>query len=196
MFWLDSWPAGDVTYDMTTAVPGGLGSNQHDQIAAGGQKWNALTNVITFKRSGNEVAGFDHTNCSPGDSHPSAIHWLNLANFVGQTYTCQNTIHTVIAEFQMTFDSGTNWYYGTSGIPSGYRMISGTSAHEFGHAAGGWIGNNGLNHFTVDNTNGLCETSVPLADLHTMCRFDDRFIGNSNQGSLELHDSHTFQIYY
>lgn len=195
-FWLDTWPAGDIKYDMTTAVPGGLGSNQHDQIALGGQKWNALTNFITFKRSGVEVAGFNHNNCDPGDNHPNAIHWLNLATFVAVTYQCQNTVNNVMAEFQMIFDSSLNWYFGTSGIPSGYHMVSGVSGHEFGHAAGGW-GPNNSNHFTTSNTSGLCEASVPDSDFHTMCLgAASRLIGTNLEGSFEFHDIDTFQHWY
>jgi hypothetical protein len=100
-----------------------------------------------------------------------------------------------MVEFQMTFDSTQSWYFGTSGIPAGYFMVSGISAHEFGHAAGGW-GPSNANHFTIDNTNGLCEASVGIADLHTMCRFADRFKGNNHQGTLESHDIHTFQFWY
>jgi hypothetical protein len=195
-FWLDTWPAGDIAYDMTTGVPGGLGSNQHDQIAAGGQQWNALTNFITFKRSGDEVSGFNNSDCDPQDIRPNAIHWVNLTNFIAVVFACQTFNRVTMGEFQMAFDSSQSWYYGTSGVPSGSYMVSGVSGHEFGHAAGGWLGNNQQNHFTIDNTNGLCEASVPIGNLHTMCRFADRFKGNNHQGSLEFHDIDTFQVYY
>jgi hypothetical protein len=192
-FWNDTWPAGDVEYNMTFGVPGGLGSNQHDQIAAGGGKWNTLTNFITFKRSGNEVAGFDGSECT---GEPNAIHWVNLSNALAFTIQCQNVIRTAMNRFQITFDSSQNWYYGTSGIPSGYYMISGVAAHEFGHASGGW-GPTNSNHFTTTNTNGLCESSVSDADFHTMCQgAGGRLIGTNQEGSLESHDIHTFQFWY
>lgn len=97
LFWYDTWPAGDIEYDMTVGVPGGLGSNQHNQIAAGGQKWNALTNFITFKRSGNEVAGLNHTNCT---GEPNAIHFVNISNALATTLQCQNVIRTVMNRFR------------------------------------------------------------------------------------------------
>ncbi len=192
-YWSDTWANGDIAYNMTIGVPGGLGSNQHDQIAAGGQKWNALTGRITFKRSGNEVGNFDpFASCSPANS----IHWIPL-NAVASTIVCENILRTAIIRFRTAFNSNETWYFGTSGVPAGLIMVSGASGHEFGHAAGGWRECcNDIGHFDATNNPNLCANSVPLADLHTMCPFVDRFIGNNHQGSLEFHDGETFQHWY
>lgn len=179
-YWTDGgiWSNGDVAYDMETAIPGGLGSGQHDAIARGGQDWNALTSEITFKRSGNEVAHFAlNQTCN----HPNTIHWHSLSNALGATTLCYNIFSTRIVRFGMEFDNDQPWNYGDSGIPSGMYQMSGVSAHEFGHAAGGWIENPAdIGHYDSNHNPNLCGSSVPLSDRHTMCavwQFIGRVLG-------------------
>jgi len=197
-WWFETWPSGDVKYDMTVGVPGTLGSSYHDEIAEGGKKWNALTNFITFKRSGNEVANFgDAQACN----NPSAIHWTNHSSGVAYTLVCQNFFGTVLDRFQITFDSdlpmSEGWYWGFVGVPQGILdyPVQGVSGHEFGHGAGGWHSSES-GHFDPTETPNLCGSSVPLADLHTMCSNISNAIGTTHENSLETHDKHTFQHWY
>jgi hypothetical protein len=192
-YWTDGgiWPNGDVAYDMEIKVPGGLGSAQHDAIARGGQDWNALTNRITFKRSGVEVA---HFSLNQTCNHPNTVHWHSLSTNLAAVTLCYNIFSTRIVRFGMEFDDDRPWYYGDSGIPDSSWMISGVSSHEFGHASGGWIEDPAdIGHYDAAHNPNLCGISLP--GEHTMCQ-PNRFQGTSYQGTLEPHDIDLFQFHY
>jgi hypothetical protein len=200
-YWSDTWPNGDVLYNMTVSIPSGLGSDKHDAIASGGSGWNAQSTRITFKRSGNEVADFDWDGLAC--DRPNAIHWVPISGANARSIVCQDFFLVRLDRFQIAFDSQPTspeaWYWGIQGNQGlNDNFVTGVSAHEFGHAAGGWQEEPGdIGHFDATNNPNLCGGGVPLADLQTMCSsVDERFEGTEAKASLEFHDIDTFQHWY
>jgi hypothetical protein len=198
-WWSDDWPAGDVKYDMSVEVPSVLGSPKHDYFAAGGHAWNDLTDTITFKRSGSEVADFQFDLASNCSQHDSALHFEPIGVGEGATVICFDFWQTRIASFQLALNSSKSWYWAlTPPIQPSEWDVKGVATHEFGHAAGGWVAQSENGHFNAGDDPGECAASVPVLDLHTMCNGEPlkRLKGTFLEQHLEFHDIHTFEARY
>ena len=86
---------------------------------------------------------------------------------------------------QIAFNSSNvTWYSGTGDPPNGQSDVWSFSAHEFGHATGGWLSGSIGGHFGGAT---LCPNS---SSRHTMCA--SLPTGENWWRSLEFHDSETF----
>jgi hypothetical protein len=208
-WWLARWnPVDDgnpgprvpvvVEYGVRPPFPAGF----QERAADGARRWNnlnqslAYANVphvhtsndcVTGLQSKIELAPIDGTGGTLAAAGVCYVNWGDVS---------QNRAY----RFVMRVDSSDNFNFGTGSTPTSRYDLLGVFAHEFGHAAGGWISPSGVDrHWPSDcePSNGcstLCDYVSAPGDIHTMCRFVPS--GSNALRTLEAHDSHTFNDAY
>ena len=186
-------------YEFTTEVPGDANGAFADRVAEGGQKWNAIDingPDNHFVRNG-VVANYNpFGSCPEIADFKNGVHFREVPdNPVARTRICRaNTVFGTdrIMWFQMIFDESHSFYTGNAqGGTSGQYDVENVSAHEFGHAVGGWIESSENGHFQSPR-DGATICTTPYTSRSTMCA---TFIAGSNGfygRSLESHEIHTY----
>jgi hypothetical protein len=208
-FWRAEWRSQDrgttkQYYEFTQQVPGDANGAFADRVAAGAVKWNdiAINGAdMHFVRNG-VVADYNPIPPCNQPNYKNGIHFRDTPdNTDGYTTICISNIPfgtDLINNFQVIFDPDNSWYTGVdyTGIGSAQQDVQGLSAHEFGHAVGGWTESTQEGHFDNVSNPGLCGSGVPDSDKHTMCAKSGLGLEASLKRSLEPHDVHTFQNAY
>lgn len=211
--WFRTWPTsvrGDINVIWashaweTGNLPGGPG---RERMKDGAATWNALTSSdLAFKFG---TYDFDpdsrSINCQDNAQNYNATFYRyyddrdspNDLPSSGTVSRCllDEEVFNFVMQINSYYDS--QWYTGTSEVPTGKYSLQGTATHEFGHAAGfqgHWdTGPQGTLASPGSNADpSLCPTDYTVR--HTMCA---NFVGKgAYQNSLEQHDSHTFTNRY
>lgn len=94
---------------------------------------------------------------------------------------CRNDSH-VTTRFQISIDSGREWYTGTETPASNQWDFLSLITHEFGHSRGFY------GHFAD------YDVCPPTTAESTMCL--EQFQGQTRRRTLSVHDIHTFNAAY
>lgn len=185
--------AAEILYEFTQQVPGDGQGDFADRVADGAQEWNAVPALdLTFKRHG-VTGNYDpFQSCSDLPPYKNGIHYRDInENPAASAKVCYHDGH--IDAFNIAFDPSYSWYKGTApgGLGPNEYPVWGMSAHEFGHATGGWLDNTPAGHFDSQANPGLCDDTD---DRHTMCK--NWATGQWRLRSLEAHDEETFGAAY
>ena len=152
-------------------------------------QWNNVSTVsFNWVRQTPDFSNYNPTPspCASIQADVNGVHYRPVANFVAFTYTCSSG--SFLLHAQVVFGSGQSWYSGTGTPPMNQVDAWAFSAHEFGHATGGWLDNSIGGHFGGAT---LCPEN---SSKHTMCAIISG--GTTWQRSLAFHDSETFDNAY
>lgn len=184
-----------------------------DRIKDGAGHWNYQGQPMSFnfEQNQSDYSAFPFMSCPKNaDGTPNAekdaIHWGYLdgpLGTAGQAYVCSfanagGTDSNSIANFQIRFDSGENWYTNDTGTPSCASTstcqtdLESVATHEFGHATGRVKGGDGFGHFTSGNDGWICNNNAD--QHHTMCK--SGIANTTYDRTLNTHDKDTFDNAY
>jgi hypothetical protein len=186
-------------YEFTEQVPGDSNGAFADRVAEGAQKWNAIDingPDNHFVRNGVVANYGPFGGCSTIADWKNGIHYREIPdNPAARTRLCRDTSvfgTDRIRWFQVIFDPDYTFYTGDTigGLDSGERDLEGLSAHEFGHAVGGWLESSDNYHFESPRDGTICDP--PYTSKHTMCASFPTGSDSYYRRTLETHDIHTY----